>query len=334
MATEKDGTLRLPISGRVDSFVEILEAVQGWTADFRQLDRELFPSDVFQTQLGSTLVTGGHFGCSVNQKGCQPSGVRCFAIQEENCPEMLWYGHTVGPNSLLSFPTIGEVDVLSKPGFNVTVFSVPEPLLESYFERNLRQPLQAALGPDEKIFHALPEQLKTLRRLCHAIKTSISPDGPDCGGLLRQRYFEDQILESLMGIVFPAKPGPLIDSGWKNRKLSYLLDVMNSQVEGDMRLSDIYALSGLPERTAQHLFRQELGMTPNAYLKGQRLFATHRALWQADAQNTTVSDIANQFGFWHMGQFAHDYRSIFGVNPSGTLAKNGKQWGRIYFSMS
>ena len=95
---------------------------------------------------------------------------------------------------------------------------------------------------------------------------------------------------------------------------------MNAHAEGDMRLSEIYALSGLPERTAQHLFRQELGKTPEAYLKGQRLYAAHRALWQADALSTSVSDVANQFGFWHMGQFAQDYRCIYGVNPSVTLA--------------
>lgn len=63
-----------------------------------------------------------------------------------------------------------------------------------------------------------------------------------------------------------------------------------------------------------------LGMTPKAYLKGQRLYFSHRALWHADPLENTVSDIANRLGFWHMGQFAQDYRKIFGAKPSETLA--------------
>jgi AraC family ethanolamine operon transcriptional activator len=95
---------------------------------------------------------------------------------------------------------------------------------------------------------------------------------------------------------------------------------MNSHAEGDLRLPEIYALSGLPERTAQYLFKQELGMTAKTYITGQRLHAAHSALWLADPFTATVSGIANQFGFWHMRQFARDYRKIYGVNPSATLA--------------
>ena len=34
-----------------------------------------------------------------------------------------------------------------------------------------------------------------------------------------------------------------------------------------------------------------------------------------------VADIANGWGFWHMGQFAADYRRQFGELPSETLAR-------------
>ena len=32
-----------------------------------------------------------------------------------------------------------------------------------------------------------------------------------------------------------------------------------------------------------------------------------------------VSDVVNDWGFWHMGQFAADYRKLFGELPSETL---------------
>ncbi|NOR23809.1 MAG: helix-turn-helix domain-containing protein [Desulforhopalus sp.] len=34
-----------------------------------------------------------------------------------------------------------------------------------------------------------------------------------------------------------------------------------------------------------------------------------------------VIDVSNVWGFWHMGQFAADYRNLFGELPSETLQK-------------
>ena len=36
-----------------------------------------------------------------------------------------------------------------------------------------------------------------------------------------------------------------------------------------------------------------------------------------------ISDIANKWGFWHMGQFAHDYHKLFNEKPSQT---NGRKF--------
>jgi AraC family ethanolamine operon transcriptional activator len=37
-----------------------------------------------------------------------------------------------------------------------------------------------------------------------------------------------------------------------------------------------------------------------------------------------VVDVANRWGFWHMGQLAADYRRQFGELPSETLRRRGK----------
>ncbi|MEO1130540.1 MAG: helix-turn-helix domain-containing protein, partial [Planctomycetota bacterium] len=33
-----------------------------------------------------------------------------------------------------------------------------------------------------------------------------------------------------------------------------------------------------------------------------------------------IADVAGAHGFWHMGQFAADYRRMFGERPSETVA--------------
>ena len=37
----------------------------------------------------------------------------------------------------------------------------------------------------------------------------------------------------------------------------------------------------------------------------------------------TISDAANAWGYWHLGQFAADFRNMFGELPSKTLTSRG-----------
>lgn len=75
---------------------------------------------------------------------------------------------------------------------------------------------------------------------------------------------------------------------------------------------------GLPERTLRFVFEEQFGASPMRVLRARRLCDTRRALREAP-KGTRVSDVAGQFGFWHLGQFAADYRSFFGERPSETL---------------
>ena len=45
----------------------------------------------------------------------------------------------------------------------------------------------------------------------------------------------------------------------------------------------------------------------------------------ADPSRTRIADVANEWGFWHMGQLAADYRRHFGENPSETLRRQNKR---------
>jgi hypothetical protein len=39
----------------------------------------------------------------------------------------------------------------------------------------------------------------------------------------------------------------------------------------------------------------------------------------ADPTESTVTDIATEFGFWELGRFSVEYRALFGEAPSVTL---------------
>ena len=74
------------------------------------------------------------------------------------------------------------------------------------------------------------------------------------------------------------------------------------------------------ERTLQYAFVERFGVTPKRYVQAHRMHAVRNRL-KSHSSADYVSDIANHFGFWHMGQFAKDYRRQFGELPSETLTR-------------
>jgi AraC family transcriptional regulator, ethanolamine operon transcriptional activator len=72
-------------------------------------------------------------------------------------------------------------------------------------------------------------------------------------------------------------------------------------------------------RTLQYCFQDVLGLAPANYLRAIRLNGARRDLCGAAPGERTVQDVAAAWGFWHLSQFATDYRKLFGVRPSETL---------------
>lgn len=73
-------------------------------------------------------------------------------------------------------------------------------------------------------------------------------------------------------------------------------------------------------RSVQQGFREELGVSPMSYVRDRRLDRVHAELADAlPSDGVTVTDVANRWGFHHLGSFAVEYRKRWGITPSETL---------------
>jgi len=81
------------------------------------------------------------------------------------------------------------------------------------------------------------------------------------------------------------------------------------------------------ERTLGYAFKDVTGISPAAYLRAIRLNRVRRGLLHSAPGQTLVKTIACEHGFWHLGQFSHDYRQLFGQSPSETLRAERTQAG-------
>jgi AraC-like DNA-binding protein len=84
-------------------------------------------------------------------------------------------------------------------------------------------------------------------------------------------------------------------------------------------LSDICTATGVSESTLRRCCHEHLGMGPIHYLRLRRMHLVRAALMHADPATSTVTGIATDHGFWELGRFSVEYRTLFGESPSATL---------------
>ena len=70
------------------------------------------------------------------------------------------------------------------------------------------------------------------------------------------------------------------------------------------------------QRSLEYTFQDKYQVSPKTFLTARRLHATRQQLLQSQQKESRIIDIANQHGFWHMGQFAKDYRAPYSELPS------------------
>ena len=80
-------------------------------------------------------------------------------------------------------------------------------------------------------------------------------------------------------------------------------------------------VSGSSIRTLSRAFEKKYGFGPKAFIKKCRLNSAYLELLSSDSEMTTVTQIALEYGFKHIGKFAIEYKKTFWESPSTSLLK-------------
>ena len=146
--------------------------------------------------------------------------------------------------------------------------------------------------------------------------------------ILKKNDIEDSQLHHLMEIelvdllidclsdVLETKPTNDIT----NRNFYNIVDYINNHKTDLTSVSQICENNNVTERTLRRWFRKEFEISPKQYLNKLRLNKV-RQVFKNKSNYSNISEIAYEFNYWHMGQFAKDYKNLFNELPSHTLKK-------------
>jgi AraC family ethanolamine operon transcriptional activator len=304
-------------AGDVDEF---LESIRGYRVRLMQIEKGPLVAEAIQTRLAGVLFTATQYQRAVVHSGEPPSGKITFAVGLSEVP-VLFQGIRFGPHDLLMVAPGNEIDIVSQAGCGLAAVSFPLNLVRETASLLGLTPVDPA--STGLVIGLEPEKAFLLRAtftsfLNEAASTPLNERDSTSWALTKQ----DGLLRFLLHCTDDAaSKTKSASNGERARVLKAALKVINDSTEDIITVGDLCRIARASERTLDYAFAERFGLSPGQYMKARRLNAARDDFCREHEREMKIADIANKWGFWHLGQFARDYQSWFGELPSETYER-------------
>lgn len=281
-----------------------------WDLDFRQLSRGPAATSL-SFRVGKTVTALSiAMQSDVHQNGEAPPAVITVGLPVQGTLSK-WLGKEVPQNAMISFGSGQEFDGVSRAGFKAFTLSIPQDGVNR---------LAADFGIEVSVdvfrpgVFDLNDAMRPTKLLERKSMAFMAGDTPQ----VDLETEEDICLALLLTAVNSEMRHLTGPSRLRDLALRRALDLIEANTDQMLTVRKLCTESGASWPTLHRAFVEHFGIGPKSYLSNLRMTRVRSALLAADG-DTGVTDIANSHDFWHMGQFASDYRKLFNRLPSEDL---------------
>jgi len=199
------------------------------------------------------------------------------------------------------------------------IFKISKSALESHLSALIGAPIRQPLVFDAVVPAAAPFTGRYTRMLAYILSELEADSGLRDAPLVVARL-EDMVMTALLTeqrhtythlFEHPAPSAAL-------RPVKRVEDYVHADPGRRHSIEDFVALTGVSGRSLYRAFQTQRGYSPMAFVRNARLRLAHDRLTAPIAVDT-VTRIAQDCGFDHLGRFGKDYRARYGRTPSATL---------------
>lgn len=135
----------------------------------------------------------------------------------------------------------------------------------------------------------------------------------------------DRLADALLLSILSALQAPLAEPATRGRVARHRAalrarEFIDAHLDQPLSLTQVCRAASTSARALEYGFRELFGVSPMGYARCARLANVRHELFAPDNDDISVTSVAMRWGFWHLGQFSKDYRTLFAESPSMTLA--------------
>lgn len=283
-------------------------------------------SELSRIMLPGSCLDHAIFGPAMWFRGVMPKD--CYTmVYVTACPEE---GHSFNFKSrhrdkCLGFFAPGEtLDAKTPEGYGHATLTIPETVFLEVVE-SCHQEFPEGLLKQGGSFFPTADACWNLTAFLDAMNETMrhTPDVLASGAV--RDVLECELHDHFLGLIRSdrgngsAANNPRITRRY--RRMNLLQDFIRENSRRRIRLAELCAVSGLSRRGLEYLFADQFGVRTQAFLHQSRMHGVRRELLASEPRHGLVKKVALNWGFWHLGRFAADYRALFDENPSATLAR-------------
>jgi AraC family transcriptional regulator, ethanolamine operon transcriptional activator len=302
-----------------DEIEKVTETVRGWELELFQLDKGKFSGDLMQAGNNLVILTYFKSNRKIEMRGKAPKQMITFGIPLFNISPIIWQKHTITEKRVQTYKPGAELNGITPPGFETFTISIAE----IYFDE-----LVKTIGDDNNIYLNIEneslmcdeENIDRMHNFLNRFNDIIKDEQSGSSDDQFRRIIEVEIPGRLIDLIssgIPVKLKP--SSAQRNLALKKFAEYINEFSDDRLTVLDFCRRTGVGKRTLEYAVQEQFNNSPKKYINALRLNNVKKELRNSYSSSTKVIDVANQHGFWHMGQFAKDYKLMFGELPSDTL---------------
>ena len=278
-------------------------------------------SDHVAIELSAVSLFRGRCATDVALRGQWPRGSLAIVAVEQAPRPMMVMGQRFEPGSIALFEGGADLDAVVPQGTIWTFLLIRSPAV----------PDACDMARMAELRRTLPNMPRSLSaddrdRLFPMVNDLVS-SSPAASSRLRlegeAEAVERMLVKCFVDAALAALPAAAIDrTGQRRYDLIRRAEREALRVSGEpRRLPQLAEAAGASPRLLEYAYRDLYGMGAMQFLRLLRLNEVRRALLRAGGRDITITSVAFDWGFFHLGDFSAAYKRLFGESPSSTLKR-------------
>ncbi len=289
------------------------EVVNNWDLNFKLLSKSDFSAQLKMISNEKFSLVRQKLTGKIEQKGKTQKDFIVFGFATNNT-SFYWFDNKANSNNLIIFPKDNNFEVVSYEDYDIFVVSIYKDCFFKTLESigvNTQIPIYD--GESKMLFLSNTFSKRFSKLLNYFLNSDLKNDK-------KNDTMIKTIVTTLIEYLNETNHSNKNDkTNKKDVALEKAVEIINSDIESLFSIKQLCVMVGVSERTLLYAFKEKYKVSTSQYIKAHRLNKVKQEIYTT--KRKSISKIAGKYHFWHMGQFAKDFKKQFGILPSEVLKK-------------